>query len=498
MQGIFDEFYRISANGSKLNNLMEVITSRENILLAFRNIKKNKGSTTAGVDGKTIAEFKNMNIDEFVSMIQKSFSNYTPKAVKRVDIPKHPGSNKTRPLGIPCIKDRIIQQCIFQVLEPICEAKFSDNSYGFRPNRSTEHAIASLYRKAQVYGFHYCVDIDIKGFFDNVNHAKLLKQIWSIGIRDKQLISIISKMLKAKIVHKNGSKEYPSKGTPQGGILSPLLSNIVLNELDQWIDSQWQKFPDLKEVKCQYNKKGTKIRSSEFRKLRKSTSLKEINIIRYADDFKILCKDYETAYKMDLAVKDWLKERLKLDVNPHKSKITNMRKKSTDFLGFRIKLNLKKGKFVIKSNISKKAKANIIRMLKEQIKVMQRSTLPNKDFGNYNAKVIGFHNYYNKATHISIDMGQVAFSIKRTLANRLKPKKCLDLSKKNFLMKQYGDSEQLRTAVGGRIIAPIGYCKHKHPLAKDARINKYTQSGREIIHKGLGINKYILSFLIKT
>lgn len=476
---------------------MELITSRDNILLAFRNIKKNKGSSTAGVDGKTIANFKNMNTEIFVDTIQKSFLNYNPKMVKRVDIPKHPGCNETRPLGIPCMKDRIIQQCVLQVLEPICEAKFSDNSYGFRPNRSTEHAIASLYRKAQVGGFHYCVDIDIKGFFDNVNHSKLLKQIWSFGIRDKQLLRIISKMLKAPIVHKNGAKEYPKKGTPQGGILSPLLSNIVLNELDQWVDSQWQKFPDLKEVRCQYNKNGIKSRSSEFRKLRKSTTLKEVNIIRYADDFKILCKDYESANKMDIAVKDWLDKRLKLNVNPHKSRITNLRKKSTEFLGFKIKLNRKKGKFTVKSNISDKARTKIILALKEQIKAIQRSSSPNKEVGDYNAKVVGFHNYYNKATHCSLDMSRIAFSILRTFKNRLKPKRWKEQNTRSFLSKQYGNSEQLRTVKGGQVIAPIGFCKHKHPLAKDGKINKYTESGRKRIHKGLGVNMNTLKYLMK-
>ncbi len=133
-----------------------------------------------------------------------------------------------------------------QILEPICEAKFYDRSNGFRPNRSVEHAIAQCYKMMQQQQLHYVVDIDIKGFFDNVNHNKLLKQIWSFGIRDKKLLKIIKTILKAPIQMPDDTIIKNDKGTPQGGILSPLLSNIVLNELDWWIASQWENVQYLK------------------------------------------------------------------------------------------------------------------------------------------------------------------------------------------------------------------------------------------------------------
>ena len=128
-------------------------------------------------------------------------------------------------------------------MEPICEAKFSENSYGFRPNRSAENAIARAEFLIQNTRLHYVVEFDVKGFFDNVDHSKLIKQIWSLGIRDKNLLFVLKRILKAPIRLENGAMEYPTKGTPQGGIISPLLANIVLNELDQWVDSQWQDNP---------------------------------------------------------------------------------------------------------------------------------------------------------------------------------------------------------------------------------------------------------------
>ena len=217
LQETFDKLYVDSGNGKIFTHLMDIITSDENIKLAYRTIKRNNGSNTPGMDGRTIQHLAKLSEDKYLSLIHKQFSWYTPHPVKRVDIPKPNG--KTRPLGIPTIVDRIVQQCIMQVLEPVCEAKFHENSNGFRPNRSAETAIAQCCRMMQVQNLHYVVDIDIKGFFDNVCHDKLMKQMWHLGIQDKKLLSIIRQMLKAEVVMPDGTRFTPTKGTPQGGIL---------------------------------------------------------------------------------------------------------------------------------------------------------------------------------------------------------------------------------------------------------------------------------------
>lgn len=158
-------------------------------------------------------------------------------------------------------------------MEPICEAKFSDNSYGFRPNRSVENAIDRTYRLMQISHLHYVIEFDIKGFFDNVNHSKLIRQIWAMGIHDKHLIYILKRILTAPIRMPDGTTVRPQKGTPQGGIISPLLANIVLNELDHWVESQWQSNPVVRKHSIGYNKNGSEILSHGFAAMRK-TALK--------------------------------------------------------------------------------------------------------------------------------------------------------------------------------------------------------------------------------
>ena len=220
MQPTFDELYQRSRDGGIFDNLMDLILSRDNILLAYRNIKANGGSYTAGTDNRNITDIGGMAPEKVVEKVRfivtGSQHGYRPKPVRRKDIPKPNG--KTRPLGIPCIWDRLIQQCIKQILEPICEAKFSNNSYGFRPNRSVEHAINRTYSMLQMMNLHYVIEFDIKGFFDNVNHSKLIRQIWSLGIRDKQLIFVIKRILAAPIRMPDGSTIIPDRGTPQGNL----------------------------------------------------------------------------------------------------------------------------------------------------------------------------------------------------------------------------------------------------------------------------------------
>lgn len=472
-QAIFDDLYAKSQQGTVFKNLLSLITDERNISLAYRTIKRNNGSSTPGANGHTIDHWANKENTEFVRYIRDRLMNYKPQPVRRVYIPK--GKGKTRPLGIPTIEDRIIQQCIKQVLEPIAEAKFHPNSFGFRPNRRAEHAISTLSRFINISKLYYIVDIDIKGFFDNVNHGKLLKQLWSMGIRDKNLLSIISKMLKSEIL----GEGFPEKGTPQGGILSPLLSNIVLNELDWWISDQWATF----KTKIEYSNKGGKDHGVRYRALRKRSNLKEVYIVRYADDFKLVCKDVQTAKIMYAATQKWLAERLRLQVSPDKSRITNVTRVATEFLGFKLKARMKKGKYVVNSNMTDKAKDNAKTLIQKRIIEMQKHPT-SLSVGKYNATILGLQNYYKIATHINRDMNDLAYVLSRKLRNRIKGVQSKSGNLTDTYKKLYKNNYKV-IYVCGLPLFPLGDIKTRTPLGFNQKICNYTEAGRGLIHDNL-------------
>ena len=491
MQLVLDELYAASVKGQRFCNLVELIKRPENIKLAYRNIRKNSGSRTAGVDNKTISDLNKWNENALVAHVQRKLDWYIPNAVRRVEIPKHNG--KTRPLGIPTIMDRLIQQCILQVLEPICEAKFFKRSNGFRPNHSAENAIAQAERMIQNVGCHYVIDIDIKSFFDNVNHGKLLKQMWTLGIRDKKLLSIISAMLKAEVA----GIGFPEKGTPQGGIISPLLSNIVLNELDWWIVSQWEEMPTQRNYVHRIYANGTPDKSSTIRTLRNYTNLKECYVVRYADDFRIFCRTKDSAERTKCAVTLWLKERLKLEISEKKTRIVNVRNHYSDFLGFKMKVHRKGNKLVVISHIADKNLEHKREKLKEQAK---RIAHPRKIYGEqgeirlYNSMVTGMQNYYCIATHVNHDCASLNRTVMTLLTNRLSTRTGNRLVKTGrelteFEKARFGKSKMMRYVAGtNEPVYPIGYTQHKNPLFRKKSWNYYTPEGREGIHNCLRIN----------
>ena len=483
MTKTFSELYAKSSKRESFYFLYDIITSRQNILLAFRTIKSNKGSKTPGTDKKTIDDIKKLSDDQIVTEIQNRLRNYQPKKVRRKLIEKDNG--KWRPLGIPCILDRLIQQCFKQVLEPIMEANFYKHSYGFRPLRSTHHAMARVQFLINQASLHYVVDIDIMGFFDNINHTLLIKQLWNIGIKDRKVLACISKMLKAEI----DGEGRPTKGAPQGGLLSPLLSNIVLNDLDQWVANQWETFPLEKPYKTPEGERYAK----------KRTNLKEGYLVRYADDFKILCRDWKTAQKWYHAVKSYLKERLKLDISPEKSQIINLRKRESEFLGFTIRANIKGKKRVahtgIKSNKCRKMKTEIKRYIR---KIKSSPTSQNALL--FNSYVLGIHNYFSRATHVNLEFSRLAYDVRTFIYNCLK-----SVGKYEHPLnppptyKKFYKTGYRTFKVANVYLFPIADVKTKNAMNFSQYLTPFTAEGREYIHKQLQADiQFQISILMKS
>lgn len=270
--------------------LLEKILDRNNLNLAYKRVKENKGSH--GVDGMTVDEllaFLKQNGAQIKQSILEG--TYHPKPVRRVSIPKSDG--KVRLLGIPTVLDRVIQQAIAQVLTPIFERQFSENSYGFRPNRNAKQAIAKCKQYIEE-GYIWTVDIDIASYFDTVNHDKLIRLIWQT-VKDGRVISLIRKYLNSGVMT-GGVVIETEQGTPQGGNLSPLLANIMLNELDRELD----------------------IRGLRF--------------CRYADDVNIYVRSQKAAVRVMGSITRFIESRLKLKVSKEKSTVDRPWK--LKFLGF--------------------------------------------------------------------------------------------------------------------------------------------------------------------
>jgi len=272
------------------NRMMEAVCERENLKEALRRVKANKGS--AGVDGMTVGGIADY-LKQHWPAIREQLMNgtYEPKPVRRVEIPKPDGG--VRKLGIPTVLDRLIQQAVMQVLQRRWDPTFSESSYGFRPGRSARQAVA----QAQQYiadGHGWCVDLDLEKFFDRVNHDKLMGQI-AKRVEDKRLLKLIRAFLNAGVME-NGVVSPSVEGTPQGGPLSPLLSNLVLDELDRELERRGHRF------------------------------------VRYADDCNVYVRSERAGQRVMESVRQFIAQKLRLKVNEAKSAVARPRERK--FLGF--------------------------------------------------------------------------------------------------------------------------------------------------------------------
>ena len=327
-----DFLYEKSKEGIAFTGLVEAMVNEVTIITAIHNIKSNKGSKTAGVDRLKMDKYLQMPKEELIALIRDNFSNYRPRPARRVYIPKKNG--KQRPLGIPTVLDRIIQECVRIVIEPICEARFYPHSYGFRPYRAQKHAIRDIINVINAGTRSpdqpvWAVEGDIKGCFDNINHRILLKKIWRIGIHDKRVIKMIQQMLKAGYIE-NGTAYDTKLGTMQGGILSPLLSNVYLNDFDWFVGRMYMEPHRQCKHKC-----------NDTRRLKWSGVTPKYNY-RFADDWVILTSTEQEAYRLKRVLTKYFRHKMKLELSQEKTFVTDLRTEGIHFLGFVVKAEKKR------------------------------------------------------------------------------------------------------------------------------------------------------------
>jgi len=282
-----------SVRGGKWHSLTDKIYKRDNLLSAYREVASNKGAP--GVDNVTIEDFA-ADLARNVDKLERQLcdGSYRPQSIKRVQIPK-PGTNETRPLGIPTVRDRVVQNALRHVLEPVLERQFAEHSYGFRPNRGCKDALRRVDRLVKD-GYKFTVDVDLKSYFDTIPHDQLVAQLRKY-VADNSAIELVEKFLQAQVLE--GLEHWtPQAGAPQGAIISPLLSNLYLNDLDHLM------------AQAGYE------------------------MTRYADDLVIQCRTREEAEAALAMVSAWTAQR-GLTLHPTKTKIVHADEDGFEFLGYR-------------------------------------------------------------------------------------------------------------------------------------------------------------------
>ena len=478
LKSILDQLYTVAKQAieagrqPKFKDLLELAKSEVTIITAIHNIKSNHGSKTAGTDDVIIPDILEKQYPEVILMVQNALDDYKPYLLRRVWIPK-PGKAEKRPLGIPALIDRIVQEILRLIIEPIVEAQFFKHSYGFRPMRDAHMALGRATNICHKTGYHWIIEGDIKGCFDNINHTKLIKQLWHLGIHDRRILMIVKKMLKAGVMDELATTEI---GTPQGGIISPLLANVYLHKLDKWIIREWEE-------------KKTKHKYKNLTRTLRKANLKPAYLIRYADDWILITDTKSNAEKWKRRIEKYLDTNLKLTLSPTKTVITDVRKSPIHFLGFRYKQIPGKSRTgwitcTRPDDERLKAKADELRKHIRQLRRYSGKQLIHQ-INIANSKTIGIGNYYKPATMVNLELNKYAKSLNFTAYKALKGKggELTPANKVNNLINRHEGYEAKIPAIQAEGITVgvtnLNFVRWEKAYLKNPKETPYTPEGRK-------------------
>jgi len=459
--------------------LIEIMSAQATIITAIHNIKSNKGSKTPGVDGKKMQQdYLQKSYQWVIRDIQGAFAQYEPQKIRREYIDK-PGKPEKRPLGIPTIRDRIVQECMRIVLEPIMEAQFFEHSYGFRPLRDTQQALVRVTDLVHSTGYFWIVEGDISKCFDKLNHNILLKRLYHMGIKDRRVLLIIKAMMKAGII---GECEINEDGVQQGGVLSPLLANASLDIMDEWITRQWEN----KTTRYPYKQWNAKSDA-----LRNRSNLIPGYLVRYADDFVILTDSRAHAQSWKERLQHFLSAELKLTLSPEKTLITDVRKQYIHFLGYEYKVVKGKGKtgYIPRTIPNRKRLQLKVDAIAQEIKAIPRHHSREqviRDINRINSEIRGLVNYYQNCTWVSLTMDKHAQRLRLAAKRRLKQyrgkwipaKETVNLIRVHEKYKTKIPAIRYKDMYIG--ITSLSFCKWEKPTVKNHEETPYTEKGRDI------------------
>lgn len=344
--------------GRRFDDLFNLVHDPATLIAAYARVEGNKGSRTPGVDGLTVADVEQaIGVPGFLDSLRQALKTgeFRPLPVRERRIPKPGGSGKVRKLGIPTIADRVVQAALKLVLEPIFEADFQPVSYGFRPMRRAHDAIAEIHFYG-THGYRWVLDADIEACFDSIDHSALMDRVRA-RVKDRRVLRLVKAFLKAGVLAEDGDREETWTGTPQGGILSPLLANIALSVLDEHLMGPWAD--------------GAEMANGYKRGRRRRAGLPNWRVVRYADDFVVLVDgEHNDVAALHEDISGVLAP-LGLRFSPAKTRIVHM-SDGFDFLGFRIQWRRKRGsnKWYVYTFIADRP----IRQLKDKIRALTNRT----------------------------------------------------------------------------------------------------------------------------
>ncbi len=458
--------------------LLEIMSAETTIITAIHNIKSNHGSETPGVDFKTMRrDYLQHSYSWVIRDIQSAFNHFEPQKIRRVYIDK-PGKVEKRPLGIPTIRDRIVQECMRIVLEPIFEAQFFAHSYGFRPMRDASMALERANQLVHHTGYYWIVEGDISKCFDRIDHAILLKRLYHMGVKDRRVLQIIKAMLKAGVMDEC---EVSKEGTPQGGLISPLLANVYLDIMDEWISRQWEN----KKTHFLYGRPDSKREA-----LRKRTNLTPGYLVRYADDFVISTDTRAHAEEWKARLQAFLHSKMKLTLSQEKTLITDIRKKYIKFLGYEFKMVRGKSRrgYISRTIPDRNRLKRKVDQIAEEIKNIpgcySREQLIS-EINRINSKVRGIIQYNQCCTWVNISMKKHSRRLQLTAMRRLKQYKgkwipanqTQNLPHIHQQYKQKIPSLKYRDIYIG--FTALTFCRWEKTRSKNQAETPYTENGRQ-------------------
>jgi RNA-directed DNA polymerase len=447
----------------KFYGLYDLLSDSNWLRLAHDYVKQNAGSVTAGCDGITMTTFDE-NLEDNLRRITGELESetFTPDPVRRVYIPKPNG--KTRPLGIPAIKDRIVQEALRMVLEPIFEADFSQYSFGFRPTRRTMDAVRYIqWSTTELKKFFWVIEGDIASYFDTIHHPKLIRLV-KRRVKDKKILRLIWKSLRSGVMEKRTFRDT-TLGTPQGGIISPLLANIYLHELDKYMERY------------------TSTLVGEKRKRRRQ-GRGNFTFSRYADDFVVLCNGgKEKAEEMRAELYQFLKSKLRLELSKEKTKITHIND-GFIFLGFRIYRGQGESGLTTKIVIPDEAMDKVRVKIRMALSPTSHQDSVNSKIAGLNRLIRGWCQYYQYTSKASTQFAKLEGDLFWEMAHWLGRKFKIAMPE---VMRRF--NQDGRTSGNHRLLKPTEFPSLRYQQ-RFFKPNPYLMQNRVLSRENLPVESY--------